>query len=90
MSDVGVRWDESQMRRLYANVCNVMSSREEVVLLFGTSQAPLGGEAELAVQLTDRVILSPLTAKHLYDMLQDVLREYEARFGALPDPRVTP
>ena len=30
-----IKWDDSNMRSGYANVCNVTSTREEVVLLFG-------------------------------------------------------
>jgi hypothetical protein len=32
---VRVRWDDSNMRSVYANVCNVAGTREEIVLLFG-------------------------------------------------------
>lgn len=34
-----VRWDDSQITNAYANVCNVSSSREEVVLVFGMNNA---------------------------------------------------
>ena len=82
-----VRWDDTQMKSSYANVCNVASTREEVVLLFGVNQAWHSGQREIPVQLTDRVIMSPHAAKRLSMLLTNVLREYETRFGALPDPR---
>jgi hypothetical protein len=82
-----VRWDDSQMKTSYANVCNVASTREEVVLLFGVNQAWHAGQREIPVQLSDRVILSPFAAKRLSVLLSNVLREYETRFGPLPDPR---
>ena len=82
-----VRWDDTQMKSSYANVCNVASTREEVVLLFGINQAWHSGQREIPVQLTDRIILSPHAAKRLSVLLDNVLREYESRFGALPDPR---
>ena len=82
-----VRWDDSQMKTSYANVCNVASTREEVVLLFGVNQAWHAGQREIPVQLSDRVILSPFAAKRLSVLLANVLREYETRFGPLPDPR---
>jgi hypothetical protein len=82
-----VRWDDSQMKSSYANVCNVASTREEVVLLFGTNQAWHAGQKEIAVQLTDRVIMSPFAAKRLSILLDSVLKEYESRYGVLPDPR---
>ena len=33
-----VSWDDSALRSSYANVCNVSSTREEVVLVFGVNQ----------------------------------------------------
>jgi hypothetical protein len=82
-----VRWDDTGMRSSYANVCNVASTREEFVLLFGINQAWHSGQREIPVQLLDRVILSPFVAKRLSILLDNVLKEYESRFGALPDPR---
>jgi hypothetical protein len=82
-----VRWDDTQMKSSYANVCNVASTREEVVFLFGVNQAWHAGQREIPVQLTDRVIMSPHAAKRLSLLLENVLREYENRFGKLPDPR---
>jgi hypothetical protein len=79
-----VRWDDSQLRTNYANVCNVASTREEVVVLFGINQAWHAGQREIPVQLSDRVILTPFAAKRLSLLLGGVLREYESRFGALP------
>jgi len=78
-----IKWDDSNMRSSYANVCNVASTREEVVLLFGINQAWHAAQRELTVQLTDRIILSPFAAKRLMQVLGNVVREYEARFGAL-------
>lgn len=82
-----VKWDDSSMKSSYANVCNVASTREEVVMLFGVNQAWHAGQREIPVQLTDRIILSPHAAKRLSILLGNVLREYENRFGVLPDPR---
>ncbi len=78
-----VRWDDSNMKSSYANVCNVSSTREEVVLLFGMNQAWQSGQKEVTVHLTDRIILSPFAAKRLVALLSNVVREYESRFGAL-------
>ena len=82
-----VRWDDKNMKSSYANVCNVASTREEVVFLFGTNQAWHAGQREIPVQLTDRIIMSPHAAKRLSVLLDNVLKEYENRFGKLPDPR---
>jgi hypothetical protein len=78
-----IRWDDTNLKSSYANVCNVSSTREEVVLVFGINQAWERGQAELKVELTDRVILSPFAAKRLAALLNNVVREYETRFGVL-------
>lgn len=78
-----IRWDDSDMSTSYANVCNVSSSREEVTLLFGTNQTWHTGQSEFTVKLSDRVIISPFAAKRLLTLLQNVVGQYEARFGEL-------
>ena len=78
-----VNWDDSNMKSVYANVANVASTREEVVILFGTNQAWKGVEEEVTIQLSDRVILSPFAAKRLATLLNNVVSQYETRFGSL-------
>ena len=82
--ELTIKWGDSNMRSSYANVANVASTREEVVLLFGINQAWHGGQKEVTIQLTDRLILSPFAAKRLSILLSNVLREHEARFGPVP------
>jgi Protein of unknown function (DUF3467) len=79
-----VKWDDSNMKTSYANVCNAMSTREEVVLMFGVNQAWHAGQKELTVQLTDRIILSPYAAKRLSVLLGNVVKQHEQHFGPLP------
>lgn len=78
-----IKWDDANMRSSYANVCNVTSTREEVVMLFGINQAWNRGQKEVTIQLTDRIIISPYAAKRLVMLLDGVVKEYEKRFGAL-------
>ena len=78
-----VRWDDTDITSAYANVCNVSSSREEVVLVFGVNKAWERTAGEMQVKLTDRVILSPFAAKRLTMLLNNVIQQYEARFGVL-------
>jgi hypothetical protein len=78
-----VRLDDSNLKSSYANFCNVSSTREEVVLIFGINQAWERTQREVQIQLTDRVILSPFAAKRLAELLGNVIREYENRFGVL-------
>jgi hypothetical protein len=81
--DTKIKWDDSNMKSAYANVCNVTSTREEVVMLFGINQAWNRGQKEVTIQLTDRIIISPYAAKRLVTLLDGVVKEYEKRFGAL-------
>jgi hypothetical protein len=78
-----IKWDDSGMKSSYANVCNVTSTREEVVLLFGMNQAWTRGQKEVTIHLTDRIVVSPFAAKRLSMLLQGVVNEYEKRFGTL-------
>jgi len=78
-----VKWDDSSMSTTYANVCNVTGTREEVALLFGTNQTLFTGQKEVTVKVTNRVVLSPFAAKRLQKLLENVIAQYESRFGAL-------
>jgi hypothetical protein len=76
-------WDDSKMNTSYANVCNVLGTREEITLLFGAHQAWRADQKEVRVMLSDRVVLNPYAAKRLLVMLEKGLKEYEAKFGEL-------
>jgi hypothetical protein len=78
-----IKWDDSNMKSSYANVCNVTSTREEVVMLFGMNQAWNRGQKEVTIHLTDRIVVSPYAAKRLSVLLGNVVKEYENRFGTL-------
>jgi len=84
-----VNWDDSEMATSYANVVNAASTREEVILLFGTNQSWKGSEDEVNVHLSNRVILNPYAAKRLAILLGGVVSQYEKRFGVLgAEPKV--
>ncbi len=80
-----VQFDVSNLQSSYANVCNVSSTREEVVLAFGVNTVWERGQANMQVQMTNRIVLNPYAAKRLATVLNRVVAEYEARFGALKD-----
>jgi len=82
-TQVRVKWDDSNMRNVYSNECNVAGTREEIVLLFGMNQAWHSGQKEVTVQLADRIVLSPFVAKRLAALLNSVIRDYESKFGSL-------
>ena len=46
-----IRWDDTHMQSAYANVCNVASTRKEVVLLFGVNQAWQASQPQIPIQL---------------------------------------
>ncbi len=78
-----VRWDNSNVRSSYANVCNVAGTREEVVLLFGMNQSFDAQQNEVTIQLFDRIVMSPFVAKRLAGLLGAVVKDYESKYGAL-------
>jgi hypothetical protein len=79
-----VHWDQTQMRTEFANVINVISTREEFSLLFGLNSTWALGEAKgFEVKLSNRIVLTPFAAKRLLTLLGERVREYEARHGAL-------
>lgn len=78
-----VRFDTSNLKSSYCNVCNATSTREEVVINFGINQTWDMQQRDLDVQLHHRVILSPYAAKRLHDLLGKLLKEHETRYGEL-------
>jgi hypothetical protein len=79
-----VQWNDREMATHFANVVNVQSTREQVDLFFGMNRTwNVSGDGRVAVDLTNRIILTPYAAKRLWTVLGGVLREYEARHGAL-------
>jgi len=85
-----ILWDDANMRSAYANVANVAGTREEIVLLFGMNQAWHAGQKDIRIQLMDRIVMSPFAAKRLAMLLNQVLQDYENRYGQIdvtPAPR---
>ncbi|MEI9803246.1 MAG: DUF3467 domain-containing protein [Pseudolabrys sp.] len=78
-----VHWEDSKMQSCYANIFNVATTREEVMLLFGTSRAWTQVTDELTVDLAERIILNPMAAKRLMLMLQRSIEEYERTYAPL-------
>ena len=79
-----VNWDDSKMATNYANVVNVLVTREELTLLFGMNQTWNTTQSrELTVALSNRIVLTPYAAKRLLTLLSARVAEYEARLGPL-------
>jgi hypothetical protein len=79
-----VTWDDSKMVTTFANVVNVLVTREELTLLFGMNQTWNASQSkELTVQLSNRIVLTPYAAKRLLTLLTARMRDYETRVGPL-------
>ena len=79
-----VQWNDREMATHFANVVNVQSTREQVDLFFGINRTWNVAEGgQVAVDLTNRIVLTPFAAKRLWTVLGGVLREYELRHGTL-------
>lgn len=80
----GVEWLEERMATHFANVVNVQGTREQVDLFFGTNRTwNVEDGGAVSVELSNRIILTPLAAKRLWTVLGGVLREHESRYGPL-------
>lgn len=80
-----VKWSSANLHSSYANFCNANSTREEVVLNFGINNNWDRTQGTLEVELNHRIVLSPFAAKRLSGMLQQLMKEYETRYGALSE-----
>lgn len=79
-----VEWNDDSMSSSFANVVNVLATREEVTLLFGTNQTWNATKSDkLVVKLSDRIVLTPFAAKRLSILLDRRVKDYEDRFGKL-------
>ena len=76
-------WDDAGMRSVYANVANVAGGREEIVLLFGVNDAWHAGQKEVKVKLSDHIVMSPFAAKRLALLLNNMIGEFEKKFGKI-------
>jgi hypothetical protein len=61
----------------------IRGTREEIVLLFGMNQAWYSGQKEVTIQLADRIVMSPFVAKRLATLLNNVMKDYESKYGTL-------
>ena len=78
-----VRFNTSNLKSSYCNVCNATSTREEVVLNFGLNETWDQGNANVDVNLLHRIILSPHAAQRLLDLLAKLMNEHDTRYGKM-------
>lgn len=76
-----MRWDSGGAKSSYCNVAKASATREAVVLNFGMSQSSERRGAELGIELLHRIVVSPLVAKNLHDLLSKLIAEHDAHQG---------
>jgi len=74
---------DGAMRTSYSNVVNVAATSEEFALLIGVGRSWHGKGDEFEVDLNDRVIMTPPTAKRLAAMLINAIAQHEQRYGTI-------
>lgn len=66
----------------YANFCRGTLTPDEVVLDFGFNSNAFGVKVlEEDIEIKNRIIFSPVAAKRLLFLLNDVIRRHEQNFG---------
>ena len=79
-----VIWNDDDMQSTFANVVNVLNTREEFTLLFGTNRTwNMGDGGDVRVDLSNRIVLTPYAAKRLLALLKARVDDYERRFGEM-------
>jgi hypothetical protein len=85
---VQVLVDEREMKTLYANAYRIHTAEQEAVIDFGfnmpnpNSQA--GQPQQVLLKVTERVVISYVTAKRLALSLQQLVKRFEQQFGEIP------
>jgi len=79
---IRVEIDDSGVEAIYANMCRVSSTPEEVILDLALNPNPVGTPPD-KIRISQRVILNHFTAKRLVSLLASAVQRHEATFGVL-------
>lgn len=79
---IAIELDDTQVEAIYANLCRVASTPEEVILDLGLNPNPLG-TPPARLKISQRVVLSHFTAKRLAALLTAAVQRHEQNFGFL-------
>ncbi|MGH8686523.1 MAG: hypothetical protein ACREVQ_02330 [Burkholderiales bacterium] len=78
----GLNWKASDRTSAsYCNLASAVAAADAVVLNLGQSQGAGRTGAEASVELLHRVVLSPLAARNLQQLLSRVIGEHDAQGG---------
>ena len=80
---VKIDWDDSKLRNAFSNVFNISRASGEIILWFGRKQSEDKNRNEVSVQLSNRIIMSPFTAKRLANRFRDIIQAYESKYGSV-------
>jgi len=80
---VKIIWDDAEIRSSYPDIAQVKASRNEVMLLFGDTDATHPGRDVLHAKLSDQIVFNPFVAKRFAIQLIEGIRNYEAKFGPI-------
>lgn len=81
-AQVRLELDDSGVEGLYANLCRVSSTPEEVILDLALNPNPMGAPSQ-PLHVSQRVILNHYTAKRLAALLTATVQRHEQAFGRL-------
>ncbi len=79
---VRIELDDAGVEALYANLCRVSSTPEEVILDLAVNPNPMGAATQ-KLKVSQRVILNHYTAKRLAALLTATVQRHEQAFGRL-------
>jgi hypothetical protein len=86
---VQVLLDERELRQIYTNAYRIHQTISEVVVDLGFNMPnpnPQGGQQQMLLKITDRVVMSYLNAKRLALSLGQLIKRYEQQYGELTPP----
>jgi hypothetical protein len=75
--------DAANLKTIYANVCRIAQTPNEVVVDFGMNLNFFGQIIDEPLKLENRVIMSHDAAKRLCIHLTATIQAYEAKYGAI-------
>ena len=84
---VQVLVDERDMKTVYANAYRIHTAEQEAVVDFGFNMPNPNaqqGQQQVLLKVTDRVVISYVTAKRLALSLQQLVKRFEQQFGEIP------
>src|SRR3954463_7500938 len=84
---VQVLVNERDMKTVYANAYRIPTAEQEAVVDFGFNMPnpnAQGGQQQVLLKVTDRVVISYVTAKRLALSLQQLVKRFEQQFGEIP------